>query len=238
MKKLFSIIAAITVAIVLMQDLSAQSKTMMLWDDPQDLISENGEALLNQKLAANDIEIVMNLDYKKRCEYVYAEISGNLSKVTLTLYDCNKKVLGTKTWLSKFFSLTEEERIGMIAYTIFEIIENPMLANSEPKPGDDYRFTNDQFSVPFNHHTSRYFFSPSSYNLRRGELYYNTVYFATHDLQYGITDNFSVGMGTTPALLPFYITPKYSYSINEKNTVSIGTLFFIGTWGTDFLGNQ
>ncbi|HRZ42937.1 MAG TPA: hypothetical protein P5228_09585 [Bacteroidales bacterium] len=237
MKKLFRLMAAVTVLVAVSQYSTAQNKTLMLWDDTEDLLSNSGETMLISKLAASDIEIVMTLDYKKRCDYVYAELNGNLNKVTLSLYDCNKKVIGTKSWLSKFFSLSEEERVTLLAYAIVEIIENPQLANVSGAPDDDVRFTDDRFTVPFNHHTTRYFFSPSSFNLRRGELYYNTVYFATHDLQYGITDHFSVGMGTTPALLPFYVTPKYSFPLKGKHAVSIGTLFFIGTWGTDFFGN-
>lgn len=237
MKKLFRLMAAVTVLVAVSQYSVAQNKTLMLWDDPEDLISNSGETMLISKLAASDIEIVMTLDYKKRCDYVYAELNGNLSKVTLTLYDCNKKVLGTKSWLSKFFSLPEEERVTLVAYAIVEIVENPQLANTEPYPGDDVRITDNQFSVPFNHHTTRYFFSPSSFNLRRGELYFNTIYFSAHDLQYGITDQFSFGMGTSTVLWPFYLTPKYSFPLKKNHTVSVGSLFFISTWGPAFTGN-
>lgn len=218
---------------------SGQAQTRMLWDDQQDLISNAGETILISKLAADGIEVVMNLEYKKRCEYVYAELTGEMNKAVLTIYDCNRKVLGTKTWLSKFFSITEEEQIALLNYAIVEILDNPVPDDSrKTEDQDEYRFTNDEFTVPFNHHSSRYFFSPSSYNLRRGELYFSTLYFATYDLQYGINDKFSIGMGTTiVGLNPFYITPKYSFQIKENHAVAIGSLFFVGTWGLDFFGN-
>jgi hypothetical protein len=236
MKTALKLLSGFVLSFLLFSAASAQTKTLMLWDDSQDILSNKGENLLISKLTAENVDVVMTLDYKKRCDYIYTELTGDVNKVNLTIYDCNHKMLGTKSWLSKFYSLSEEERVTMLSYAIVEMIENPTLANTKPAEGD-YRFTDDKFTVPFNHHTSRYFFAPSSYNLRRGELYYNTLYFATHDLQYGVTDHFSVGMGTTPMLLPFYVTPKYSFALNEKHSFSVGTLFFIGTWGTDFYGN-
>jgi hypothetical protein len=63
------------------------------------------------------------------------------------------------------------------------------------------------------------------------------VYFVLHDIQYGISDNFSVGIGTSIAGLPLYLTPKLSFHLNEKNALGIGDLPMFGTWGTDFIGN-
>jgi hypothetical protein len=214
---------------------TSTAQTLMLWDDQQDIISSEGEKSLLSNLAESDIEIVMSLDYKKRCDYLYAELTQTLNQATLTIYDCNRKIRGTKSWMSKFFGLSEEEKVTLLTFAIVEIVENPQLAKKDQP--SDVRFNDGTFTIPFNHHSTRYFFSPSSYNLKRGELYYSTLYFASHDLQYGITDHFSVGMGTTIALMPFYITPKYSFQINEKSSFSLGTLMMVGTWGVDFFGN-
>jgi hypothetical protein len=220
---------------VLGLSVTATAQTLMLWDDQQDIISSAGESLLLAKLAENDIEIVMSLDYKKRCDYLYAELTQTLNQATLNIYDCNRNLRGSKSWMSKFFGLSEDEKVTLLTYAIVEIVEKPQLAKSE-QPKDE-RFNDGTFTIPFNHHSTRYFFSPSSYNLKRGELYYSTLYFMSHDLQYGITDNFSVGMGTTVALMPFYITPKFSFSTAEKHSFSVGTLMMVGTWGVDFFGN-
>jgi hypothetical protein len=219
-------------------DLSAQ--TLLVWDDQQDLISNDGETQLTSKLASSNIQVVMTIDYKKRCDYFYAELTSTLSKPSLVIYDCNRKVVGSKSWMSKFLSIPEEERITLVAFAIVEIIENPVITKAEARkgePGQEVKFTDNNFSIPFNHHNTRHFFSPTSYNLKRGELYYSTLNFASHDVQYGATDNFSVGMGTSFMANPFYITPKLSFQINEKNSVSIGTLFFLSTWGPTFTGN-
>lgn len=86
-------------------------------------------------------------------------------------------------------------------------------------------------------HRSRYLFAPSSYNLEKGELYYNTLYFLVHDIQYGISDRFSMGMGSTIIGLPFYVTPKLTLPVNEKSAFAIGDMLIIGTWNTRFTGN-
>ncbi len=211
------------------------SQTRIIWDDPQQVLTVAGESKLTELLAESEIEIATVLDYKKRCEYYYVEVSKTSNQAILNVFDCNRKMLGRKTWTGKFFSVAEESRAGMLAFAIEDIISNP----SQVTGGDNGkgRQTDDLFSVPFNNHSTRYFFSPTSYNLKRGELYYSTVFFMVHDLQYGITDNFSLGMGTTTMLLPFYITPKYSFSAGKKNTFSVGTMFMLGTWQSDFIGN-
>lgn len=227
------------IPLIAMLQIQSLAQTKMLWDDQQDIITSAGEALLFSQLAESDIEIVMTLDYKKRCEYLYTEMTGSSGRATLTVYDCNRKIIGQKSWLSKFFSLSEEERVFMIAYAITEIVESP---GEVKDPGvretrSDVRFADSDFLVPFNHHNTRHFFSPTSYNLQRGELYYSTLFFMVHDFQYGITDRLSFGMGTTLVPLPFYITPKFSQPIDEKNTISVGSIMLVGAWGLDFFGN-
>jgi hypothetical protein len=212
----------------------------ILWEDPQDILSVSAETQLFTQLAEDEITVVMNIEYSKRCDYYYVEITKSMNQAALNIMDCNRKSLGSRTWTARFFSLESSEQVNRIAVAIAEILENPQSVSS-PKtttaPQPESKFNNGLFTVPFNHHTSRYFFSPSSFNLQRGELYYSTLYFGSHDLQYGITDNFSVGMGTTLMLMPFYITPKYAFNLDEKNRFSLGTMIVLGTWGIDLIGN-
>ncbi len=86
-------------------------------------------------------------------------------------------------------------------------------------------------------HDSRYFFAPSARNLKKGELYYNAVYFLLHDIQYGLSDNFSIGIGTSVIGLPVYLTPKLSLPLGEKSTLALGDLLMVGTYGTEAIGN-
>lgn len=99
----------------------------------------------------------------------------------------------------------------------------------------------------------RYFFSPSSYGLKKGQGYYQNTWVFFNQLSYGVTDNFSMGIGTVPAFLfggntPVWITPKISFPITE-NTFAIGGGALVGTvlgeggsygivYGTSTLGSR
>lgn len=231
-------VLALITALAFPAALNAQFK--VLWEDPQDMFTQAAETALFAQLADEEIEVVISMEYSKRCEYYYVEVTKSMNQASVNVMDCNRKSLGSRTWTSRFFALDQSEQINRVAIAIAEILENPQptatpraAATQQPES----RFNDGLYNVPFNHHTSRYFFAPSSFNLQRGELYYSTLYFGTHDLQYGITDKFSVGMGTTLILLPFYITPKYAFNLDEKNRFSIGTMTMLGTWGVDFFGN-
>lgn len=58
-----------------------------------------------------------------------------------------------------------------------------------------------------------------------------------HDLQYGVTNNFSIGVGSTIIGLPAYVTPKFSVPFSDKVSFMIGDLFIFGTWGLNFNAN-
>lgn len=237
MRKTISVL--LLLPFIAMFQMNSYAQTQILWDDQQDIITNAGETLLFSQLANNDIEVIMTMDYKKRCDYLYVELTGVMSKATLTVFDCNRTVIGQRSWMSKFFGISEEERVLMLSYAISEIIESKgeVVEKRDKTQPSDVRYSDGEFTVPFNHHTSRHFFSPTSYNLKRGELYYSSLYFLVHDFQYGITDKFSFGMGTTLIPLPFYVTPKFSQPISEKSTISIGTIMVVGAWGLDFFGN-
>lgn len=80
----------------------------------------------------------------------------------------------------------------------------------------------------------RYFFSPSSYGLKKGESYYQNTWIFFNQYSHGFTDNFSLGIGTVPLFLlagtssPFWLTPKFSFpSNNERFGFGAGAL--VGT---------
>lgn len=83
-----------------------------------------------------------------------------------------------------------------------------------------------------NPHYSRYVFGPSALPHPKGEWYWNNLLFEYNTLQYGITENFSAGMGglllTTLsgnlALMPNF---KYSFRLADKHQAAIGSLGFL-----------
>jgi hypothetical protein len=78
---------------------------------------------------------------------------------------------------------------------------------------------------------TRLFFAPTARNLRKGEGYVQDIDIVLLGINYGITDNFSIG-----ALVPivpglglnvFALTPKLSIPVNDKLAFGVGTLFAV-----------
>jgi hypothetical protein len=83
-----------------------------------------------------------------------------------------------------------------------------------------------------NPHYTRYFFNTNGYGLRKGEGYYQNTWIFYNEVNYGFTDNLSVGVGVLPLFLfggaptPVWITPKVSIPIiKDKVNVGAGGLF-------------
>ena len=86
-----------------------------------------------------------------------------------------------------------------------------------------------------NPHTTRYYFQSNGYGLREGEGYYQNTWVFYNQVSYGITDNFTLGVGMVPLFLfgadaptPVWLTPKISIPV-VKDKFNIGTGAFIGT---------
>lgn len=87
-----------------------------------------------------------------------------------------------------------------------------------------------------NPNDSRYLFAPSAFNLKQGEGYYQNTYLFINSFNYGITDNFSMGIGfeflSTFASIGaddfdpiYFLTPKYSMQVAENVRVGVGVLY-------------
>ena len=83
-----------------------------------------------------------------------------------------------------------------------------------------------------NPHYSRYLFGPSALPQTKGELYWNNVSFEYNTIQFGVTENLSMGVGGFlftslsgyPTLLP---NAKYSFKLNEKSHIAVGGLMLV-----------
>ena len=85
-----------------------------------------------------------------------------------------------------------------------------------------------------NPQSSRYFWAPNAYSLKKGEGYYQNIWVLWNQVSYGITDIFSIGAGVIPLFLfagaptPVFILPKISIPVQQdKFNISAGAL--IGT---------
>ena len=97
---------------------------------------------------------------------------------------------------------------------------------------------------PTNPHSSRYFFSPSGYGLRKGEGYYQNAWIFFNQVSYGFSDYFTAGVGLIPTFLfgvtealPVWITPKVNIPYkNGKGAFGAGSIL-VGVLGEEDAGN-
>lgn len=235
-KKIFMKNRSLITGILIFLTSALYSQKFVTINDRSAVISEAVESNISARLRADSLELTSLIDNRKRCDYWFTVLSKEGNELQLSMTDCNDRLAGTKNLGSVIFSASDQEKALLIYYAIAEIIKNPFRqaagqtekspVNSEPLPPADP-----------GQHKSRYFFAPSAYNLEKGELYYNTLYFFLHDVQYGITDRFSMGMGTTIVGFPFYLTPKITFPIDGKSALALGDMLMIGTYGSRFTGN-
>jgi hypothetical protein len=93
--------------------------------------------------------------------------------------------------------------------------------------------TNDQllngsYLIP-NAHSSRYFWSPNGFGLKRGEGYYQNTWVLLNQVSLGISNEFTIGVGVIPLFLfgnnaqtPFWITPKVQFPLDKKHRLNGG----------------
>ncbi len=95
-----------------------------------------------------------------------------------------------------------------------------------------------------NPQSTRYFWSPNGYGLKKGEGYYQNIWVLWNQFSYGLSDNFSVGAGVIPLFLfggaptPVFATAKFSIPIVEDK-VNLGGGVIAGTiigGGEDMVG--
>lgn len=181
--------------------------------------------LLRENLSHIGIQYHEYLDFGQRCSYKFVEFTKEDEMLSIRISDCNDELLGNELIHRHIWLANDEDIAAEITKSIAGIL-NTELVEAIKETGKK-----SSLSKFKNHHDSRYFFAPSAYNLRKGQLYYNTNYFLVHDLQYGVSDNFSIGMGTSVAAIPFYVTPKLSIPLSGMHSLAVGDLFIVGTYG-------
>jgi hypothetical protein len=144
--------------------------------------------------------------------YRIETVDGNEYIGTIVTQDAEKLTLKT-------------ERMGEI--TLFKIdIKKMTVVNVTQMKGGTYWFENPQ--------TTRYFWQPSAYGLKKGEGYYQNVWILFNQVSVGVTDNFSIGAGIVPLFLfaggstPVWIAPKFSIPL-KKDRLNLGTGALMGT---------
>jgi len=101
------------------------------------------------------------------------------------------------------------------------------------EPLDKEKMVDDEYWMD-NPQSTRYFFSPNAYGLKKGEGYYQNVWVLVNSFAVGVTDYFSIGGGMVPLFLfagsptPVWITPKFSIPVS-KDKFNLGGGALLGT---------
>ncbi len=117
--------------------------------------------------------------------------------------------------------ILKTEKLGEISIFISDIKKRSDVKVEQIK-NNKYWFPNPQ--------STRYFWSPNGYGLRKGEGYYQNIWVLWNQFSYGITNNFSVGGGIIPIFLfggptPVFGTVKFSVPVvKEKFNVAAGAI--------------
>lgn len=87
---------------------------------------------------------------------------------------------------------------------------------------------------------TRMFFAPTAHNLRKGEGYVQSIDVILAGVNYGITDNFSVGvlLPVTPSagISVLAITPKVSAPVSDKVSLGVGVAYAFASGGSGGVG--
>ncbi len=117
------------------------------------------------------------------------------------------------------------DKLGEITIPASEVKSVSEINQVKSKDGT-YWFDNPQ--------STRYFWSPNGYSLKKGEGYYQNVWILGNQVVYGITNHLSGGIGVIPTFLfagaptPVWMTLKYSVPVvKDKVNVAAGAL--VGT---------
>ena len=108
----------------------------------------------------------------------------------------------------------DTRRFGDVTLRRTEIERMELLDPARFRDGE-YWFRNPQ--------STRYFFAPNALGIPKGEGYYQNTWILLNNVNYGVSDHFSIGGGTIPVFLfganavPAWVLPKVSVSTPQNN---------------------
>ncbi|MEN8122417.1 MAG: hypothetical protein ABFS35_18880 [Bacteroidota bacterium] len=235
------------------------SKTFVSLDQIEDFFVEKVEKLRNELDTATFFAIKLEDGTGLMGKIIFIDKSkiifddNNLGKITIS---GETIVSATKENKSAFYQITlidgnelhgqiierrkneldiQTKSLGKVTVSVKNIKKMREVTQGSMK-GGEYWFPN-----PNN---TRYLFAPTGIPLKKGEGYYQNAYVVANSVQYGLSDNFSIGGGIVLPVVAF-LTPKVGFTVAEKFHVgggailalmpeaTLGILYGVTTYGTD-----
>jgi len=152
--------------------------------------------------------------------------------VTIETLDGNE-FLGEVVQEDSLSMVIKTRNLGEIKIAKSEIKKKTRVESHQIKDGKLW-FDNPQ--------STRYFWAPNGYGLKKGEGYYQNIWILWNQFTYGATDYFSIGAGIIPTFLfgaptPVFATLKFSVPVvKNKFNVAAGTIagYVLGEEGAGF----
>lgn len=152
---------------------------------------------------------------------LHAQTNSDTTLVNIETTDGNE-FLGQIVSEDDVKIVLKTEKLGNITINKIDIKKRDNVAVQQIKDGK-YWFPNPQ--------STRYFWSPNGYGLKKGEGYYQNIWVLWNQFSYGLTDNISVGGGIIPLFIfagaptPVFATVKFSIPVvKDKFNVSAGAI--------------
>jgi len=118
--------------------------------------------------------------------------------------------------------ILKTEKLGELSIHLTDIKSKTEISGTK-KRGGEYWLPNPQ--------STRYFWAPNGYGLRKNEAWYQNIWIFYNQVSYGFTDYFSCGLGMVPLFLfagaptPVWLVPKFSIPVAEdKFNIGAGSL--------------
>lgn len=151
---------------------------------------------------------------------VFSQTTSDSTLINIETLDGNE-FIGRVVQEDSLKIVLKTEKLGEISISRSDIKKISDLEVQQIKNGK-YWFPNPQ--------STRYFWSPNGYGLKKGEGYYQNIWVLWNQFAYGLTDNFSIGAGVIPLFLfsaptPVFATAKFSVPIvEEKFNIAAGAI--------------
>ncbi|HPF51194.1 MAG TPA: hypothetical protein PK335_06440 [Draconibacterium sp.] len=153
---------------------------------------------------------------------LWAQVSDPLL-VRIETSDGNEYI-GTIVREDEQILVLKTETLGEITVQKASIKNREVIRKEQIREGEVW-FENPQ--------STRYFWAPNAYGLKKGEGYYQNIYVFWNQFTFGLSDNFSLGGGVIPLFLlgggptPIFLTGKVSVPLAE-NKVNLGAGALVG----------
>jgi len=136
-------------------------------------------------------------------------------------------------FIGKF--LSKDNGVVVIQTTSIPRLEIPLAQIKSVRTVSEGSIKNGNYWFP-NPNDTRYLFAPSAFNLKKGAGYYQNSYLVLNSVNYGVTNNFSIGVSIEAISLfssladgrldPIVlVTPKLGFEVSEKLHAGVGLLY-------------